>query len=219
MVVISNKEVLHVFVFLLGRLGFCRRGDRGVAILGDGRDSSREFLRLQEQWNHKLEQPVALHRAWPKETLVSRGYTVTWYSINRMHALMQCYTIWKQLTAKGLKDGGGVVFLTSVINFPRVLVRSRWAARLRFWVRTLSLVVRYSKENSLMILQNWVILVSRTEYEGWPRYRRNEWNLRHRDNKRDFNWPNHTNAACFISLSPLITYTYHQKSQLLKEVL
>lgn len=46
------------------------------------------------------------------------------------------------------------VSLTSVIIFPRVFVRSRWAARLRFWVRTLSRVVRYSRANSLMILQN-----------------------------------------------------------------
>jgi len=54
-------------------------------------------------------------------------------------------------------------FHTSVIILPRVLVRSRWTARLRFWVRTLSRVVRYSRANSLMILQNWVTLVSRTE--------------------------------------------------------
>lgn len=54
-------------------------------------------------------------------------------------------------------------FSVSVIIFPRVFVRSRWAARLRFWVRTLSRVVRYSKANSLMILQNWVTFVSLTE--------------------------------------------------------
>lgn len=48
-VVIGNKKVPHVLVFLLGWLGFRRHGDRGRTLLGNGRDGSREFLCLREQ--------------------------------------------------------------------------------------------------------------------------------------------------------------------------
>lgn len=56
--------------------------------------------------------------------------------------------------------------LTSVIILPLVLVLSLWAARLCLRVRTRSRVVRYSRENSLMIRQNEVTLMSRTEEDG-----------------------------------------------------
>ena len=67
--------------------------------------------------------------------------------------------------------------LTSVIIFPRVLFLSLWLARFCFCCKTLSLVVRYSSANSLMILQNLFMFTSRIAYGGWPIKRRKEWNL------------------------------------------
>lgn len=51
--------------------------------------------------------------------------------------------------------------LTSVIIFPLVLFLSLWLARFCFCCKTLSLVVRYSRANSLMILQNLFMFTSR----------------------------------------------------------
>lgn len=53
-----------------------------------------------------------------------------------------------------------------MIILPRVLVLSRWAARLRRSVSTRSLVVRYSRENSPTMRQKVVTLMSRTDEEG-----------------------------------------------------
>lgn len=53
-----------------------------------------------------------------------------------------------------------------MIILPLVLVRSLWAARLRLRLRTRSLVVRYSRENSLMVRQKLVTFTSRTEEGG-----------------------------------------------------
>lgn len=55
----------------------------------------------------------------------------------------------------------GLLRLTSVIIFPLVLFLSLWLARFCFCCRTLSLVVRYSRANSLMILQNLLMFTSR----------------------------------------------------------
>lgn len=67
--------------------------------------------------------------------------------------------------------------LTSVIIFPLVLFLSRWLALFCFCCSTRSLVVRYSRANSLRILLKRWMLTSRTAYTGWPRNRRNAWNL------------------------------------------
>lgn len=52
--------------------------------------------------------------------------------------------------------------VTSVIIFPRVLLRSRWSARFCFCCSTRSRVVRYSRANSLRILLNLWTLISLT---------------------------------------------------------
>lgn len=67
--------------------------------------------------------------------------------------------------------------LTSVIIFPLVLFRSRWLALFCFCCSTRSLVVRYSRANSLRILLKRWMLTSRTAYTGWPRNNRKAWNL------------------------------------------
>lgn len=67
--------------------------------------------------------------------------------------------------------------LTSVIIFPLVLFLSLWLARFCFCCKTRSLVVRYSRANSLIILQNLLMLTSRIAYGGWPINNKNEWNL------------------------------------------
>lgn len=67
--------------------------------------------------------------------------------------------------------------LTSVIIFPLVLFLSRWLALFCFCCSTRSLVVRYSRANSLRILQKRWILTSRTAYIGWPTNNRKAWNL------------------------------------------
>ena len=67
--------------------------------------------------------------------------------------------------------------LTSVIIFPLVLFLSRWLALFCFCCSTRSLVVRYSRANSLRILLKRWMLTSRTAYIGWPRNSRNAWNL------------------------------------------
>lgn len=67
--------------------------------------------------------------------------------------------------------------LTSVIIFPLVLFLSRWLALFCFCCSTRSLVVRYSRANSLRILLKRWMLTSRTAYTGWPRNNRKAWNL------------------------------------------
>ena len=67
--------------------------------------------------------------------------------------------------------------LTSVIIFPLVLFLSLWLARFCFCCKTLSLVVRYSRANSLMVLQNLFMFTSRIAYGGCPMKSKKEWNL------------------------------------------
>lgn len=73
--------------------------------------------------------------------------------------------------------------LTSVIIFPLVLFLSRWLALFCFCCSTRSLVVRYSRANSLRILLKRWMLTSRTAYTGWPRNNRKAWNLQTQDKK------------------------------------
>lgn len=70
-----------------------------------------------------------------------------------------------------------LIKLTSVIIFPLVLFLSLWLARFCFCCKTLSLVVRYSNANSLMILQNLFMFTSRIAYGGCPIKSKKEWNL------------------------------------------
>lgn len=75
--------------------------------------------------------------------------------------------------------------LTSVIIFPLVLFLSRWLALFCFCCSTRSLVVRYSRANSLRILLKRWMLTSRTAYIGWPRNSRKAWNLQMLREARD----------------------------------
>ena len=67
---------------------------------------------------------------------------------------------------------------TSVIIFPRVLLRSRWFAFFSNCCSTRSRVVRYSSENSDTMRQNSFGFVSATRCSGIPSQSRNLWNLR-----------------------------------------
>ena len=98
--------------------------------------------------------------------------------------------------------------LTSVIIFPRVLFLSLWLARFCFCCRTLSLVVRYSSANSLMILQNLFMFTSRIAYGGWPIKRRKEWNLPWRNNGgKDFRFKEQKSAVCRLLVKKKKTQT------------
>ena len=66
---------------------------------------------------------------------------------------------------------------TSVIIFPRVLLRSRWFAFFSNCCSTRSRVVRYSSENSDTMRQNSFGFVSATRCSGIPSHSRNLWNL------------------------------------------
>lgn len=63
---------------------------------------------------------------------------------------------------------------TSVMSRPRVLLRSRWAARFFCCSSTRSRQVRYSRANSCSSLQMDVTFTSRTALTGYPRYSRKE---------------------------------------------
>ena len=66
---------------------------------------------------------------------------------------------------------------TSVIIFPRVLLRSRWFAFFSNCCSTRSRVVRYSSENSDTMRQNSFGFVSATRCSGIPSHSKNLWNL------------------------------------------
>lgn len=82
----------------------------------------------------------------------------------------------------GIGDLGGITWwwrpakrpCTSVMSRPRVLVRSRWAARFFCCCRTRSRQVRYSRANSRSSLQMGVTFTSRAVLAGYPRYSRKE---------------------------------------------
>ena len=66
-----------------------------------------------------------------------------------------------------------ILILTSTIIFPLVFFRSRWLAFFSNCWTTFSRVVRYSRANSLTVLQNELILSSLAWCRGNPMYSNN----------------------------------------------
>lgn len=81
-------------------------------------------------------------------------------------------TGWLSGCAGGMRAAGWP--RTSVMSLPRVLLRSRWAARFFCCCRTRSRHVRYSRANSRSSLQMGITFTSRTALAGYPRYSRKE---------------------------------------------
>lgn len=102
--------------------------------------------------------------------------------------------------------------LTSVIIFPLVLFLSRWLALFCFCCSTRSLVVRYSRANSLRILLKRWMLTSRTAYIGWPRNSRKAWNLQMHGKTSQRSWNqiltvSNKKRTCHLHLNTPVDYS------------